>query len=59
VSSIVDAAARKLGAHRLVPETGIYQAEAIGPCRSSGFSPIRCWDKYAEALTSVCFEKVI
>ena len=46
-----------LGVHRLVLETGIYQAEAIGLYRSAGFKPIRCWGEYAESVTSVCFEK--
>lgn len=50
-------AARGLGVRRLVLETGIYQAEAIALYRRAGFRPIRCWGEYAEALTSVCFEK--
>jgi GNAT superfamily N-acetyltransferase len=51
--------AREMGVHRLVLETGIYQAEAIGLYRRTGFKPIRCWGEYAESLTSVCFEKAI
>jgi len=51
--------ARGLGVHRLVLETGIYQAEAIGLYRGAGFRPIRCWGEYAEAVTSVCFEKTV
>jgi len=50
---------RDLRVRRLVLETGVYQAEAIALYRSAGFSPVRCWDEYAEALTSVCFEKTI
>ena len=53
----LEEAALGLGVHRLVLETGIYQAEAIGLYRRAGFRPIRCWGEYAEALTSVCFEK--
>jgi len=51
--------AREMGVHRLVLETGIYQAEAIGLYRRTGFKPIRCWGEYADSLTSVCFEKAI
>jgi GNAT superfamily N-acetyltransferase len=50
---------RDLGVHRLVLETGIYQAEAIALYRRAGFQPIRCWGEYAESVTSVCFEKRI
>ncbi len=50
---------RELGVHRLVLETGIYQAEAIGLYHQAGFEPVRCWGEYAESLTSVCFEKWI
>ncbi len=49
--------ARDLGVRRLVLETGIYQAEAIGLYRRAGYTPTRCWGEYAESLTSVCFEK--
>ena len=55
----LEGAARDLGVRRLVLETGIYQAEAIGLYRRAGFRPIRCWGEYAESLTSVCFEKTI
>ena len=48
---------RELGVGRLVLETGIYQAEAIGLYHAAGFEPVRCWGEYAEAVTSVCFEK--
>ncbi len=50
---------RELGVHRLVLETGIYQAEAIGLYHQAGFEPVRCWGEYADAVTSVCFEKKI
>jgi N-acetylglutamate synthase-like GNAT family acetyltransferase len=50
---------RQLGVHRLVLETGIYQAEAIGFYHQAGFEPVRCWGEYAESVTSVCFGKTI
>lgn len=50
---------RELGVHRLVLETGIYQAEAIALYHGAGFEPVRCWGEYAESVTSVCFEKRI
>lgn len=55
----LESAARELGVHRLVLETGIYQAEAVGLYRRAGFRPVRCWGEYAGSLTSVCFEKEI
>ena len=55
----LEAAARELGTHRLVLETGIYQAEAIGLYRRAGFRPIGCFGEYADSPTSVCFEKMI
>jgi putative acetyltransferase len=53
----LEAAARVMGTRRLVLETGIYQAEAIGLYRRMGFNPVRCWGEYEGVLTSVCFEK--
>jgi GNAT superfamily N-acetyltransferase len=53
----LEAAARAMGIRRLVLETGIYQAEAIGLYRRAGFNPVRCWGEYEGVLTSVCFEK--
>lgn len=52
-------AARDLGTHRVVLETGIYQAEAIALYRRAGFAPVACWGEYAHTLTSVCFEKTV
>jgi GNAT superfamily N-acetyltransferase len=51
--------ARAMGVSRLVLETGIHQAEAIGLYRRAGFMPVDCWGEYADAPTSVCFEKRI
>jgi GNAT superfamily N-acetyltransferase len=50
---------RRLHVHRLVLETGIYQAEAIGLYHKAGFEPVRCWGEYVESVASVCFEKLI
>jgi GNAT superfamily N-acetyltransferase len=55
----LEAAARVMGISRLVLETGIYQAEAIGLYRRVGFSPVQCWGEYEGVLTSVCFGKTI
>ncbi len=55
----LEATALDMGIHRLVLETGIYQAEAIGLYRRMGFDPVPCWGEYADAQTSVCFEKSI
>lgn len=55
----LEAAALAMGISRLVLETGIYQAEAIGLYRRVGFRPVRCWGEYEGVLTSVCFEKNI
>lgn len=55
----LEAAARTLGTHRLVLETGIYQAEAISLYRRAGFSPTGCFGEYVDSPTSVCFEKMI
>jgi putative acetyltransferase len=53
----LEAAARALGAQRLVLETGIYQTEAIRLYRRAGFIAIDCFGEYADSPTSVCFEK--
>ena len=55
----LETAARAMGAHRLVLETGIYQDEAIGLYRSVGFGPIDCFDEYFGVPTSLCFEKAL
>ncbi len=49
-------AARVMDTRRLVLETGMYQAEAIGLYRRAGFKPIVCFGEYAGVSTSVCFE---
>lgn len=55
----LEAAARALGAHRLVLETGIYQTEAVRLYRQAGFTAIDCFGEYADVPTSLCFEKPI
>ncbi len=53
----LEAAARPLGAERLVLETGVHQHAAIRLYRRAGFTQIDCWGEYASSPTSVCFEK--
>ena len=55
----LETAARKLGARRLVLETGIHQEAAIALYRHAGFKPIDCWGEYATSPTSICFEKTL
>jgi GNAT superfamily N-acetyltransferase len=59
VLSSLEAAAKELGANRLVLETGIHQAEAIGLYGGVGFRPIDCFGVYAGSSSSLCFEKPI
>ena len=53
----LEEAGRKLGAQRLVLETGIYQLAAMELYRNAGFTQCDCWGEYATSPTSVCFEK--
>jgi putative acetyltransferase len=55
----LEADARALGARRLVLETGVHQAEAIGLYGRAGYKQIDCFGDYAGCETSVCFEKRI
>jgi GNAT superfamily N-acetyltransferase len=55
----LETAARAMGAQRLVLETGIYQAEAMGLYRQAGYAPIECWGEYVDVPTSACFGKRI
>jgi GNAT superfamily N-acetyltransferase len=59
VLAALEAEARKLGARRVVLETGIHQAAAIGLYRRAGFTPADCWGEYLTSSTSVCFEKLL
>ncbi len=49
--------ARRLGATRIVLETGQPQPEALALYRSSGYEPIEGYGFYAESPLSVCLEK--
>jgi GNAT superfamily N-acetyltransferase len=51
--------ARRLGARRLVLETGDRQPEAIALYTRAGFTPIPCFGEYANAPRSRCFGKVL
>jgi putative acetyltransferase len=57
VLASLEAAARQLGAQRVVLETGVHQEAAISLYRRTGFTPVDCWGEYASSPTSVCFEK--
>jgi putative acetyltransferase len=57
ILSRLEAAARQLGAQRLVLETGIHQEAAMAVYRHAGFTQIACWGEYAASPTSICFEK--
>jgi putative acetyltransferase len=57
VLASLEEAAHRLGAERLVLETGIYQEAAIALYLRAGFTPIECWGEYASSATSVCYEK--
>jgi GNAT superfamily N-acetyltransferase len=53
----LEAAAKELGVHRLVLETGIYQDAALTFYRRAGFTQVDCWGEYASSPTSICLEK--
>ena len=55
----LEASARQLGVHRLVLETGVYQAAAISLYLRAGYTQVDCWGEYASSPTSICFEKSI
>jgi GNAT superfamily N-acetyltransferase len=51
--------ARRLGARRLVLETGDRQPEAVALYLRAGFTPIPCFGAYASAPQSRCFGKLL
>jgi GNAT superfamily N-acetyltransferase len=53
----LEAAAQKIGAGRLVLETGSHSPDALALYRGAGFTEIDCWGEYATSPTSVCLEK--
>jgi putative acetyltransferase len=57
VLASLEAAARQLGARRLVLETGSHSPDALALYHGAGFLPIDCWGVYATSPTSVCLEK--
>jgi GNAT superfamily N-acetyltransferase len=59
VLASLDAAARQMGAQRLVLETGIHQKEALSLYRGAGFTQIDCWGEYATSPTSICMERLL
>jgi len=59
ILSVLEAEALRLGASRLVLETGERQPEAIAVYTRAGFVRIPCFGEYAEAPQSVCFGKAL
>jgi len=57
VLASLEEAAHRLGAERLVLETGIYQEAAIALYLGAGFTRVECWGEYASSATSLCYEK--
>jgi putative acetyltransferase len=57
VLASLEAAARHLGAQRVVLETGVHQVAAISLYRRAGFEQVDCWGEYASSPTSICFAK--
>jgi putative acetyltransferase len=53
----LEAQASRLGATRVVLETGDKAFAALGLYRSAGFRRIPCFGAYAASPTSICFEK--
>jgi GNAT superfamily N-acetyltransferase len=53
----LEAAAQKIGARRLVLETGSHSPDALALYRGAGYTEIDCWGEYATSPTSVCLEK--
>jgi GNAT superfamily N-acetyltransferase len=57
VLASLEAAARQLGAQRLVLETGSHSPDALALYRGAGFTQIDCWGEYATSPTSICMQK--
>ena len=57
VMMALEAAARRLGARRLVLETGVHQGAAIALYERAGFTRIDCWGEYTSSPSSICYEK--
>jgi GNAT superfamily N-acetyltransferase len=59
VLASLEAAAGKLGARRLVLETGTHSPDALGLYGRAGFTQVDCWGEYATSPTSICLEKIL
>lgn len=59
ILAALEAHARRLGASRLVLETGELQHEAVALFERAGFSRIPRFGPYVDAPLSVCFEKLL
>jgi len=55
----LEAAAQRMGARRLVLETGTHSPEALALYGRAGFTQVDCWGEYATSPTSVCMEKLL
>ena len=53
----LERSAARLGAERMVLETGNLQVEALALYRSAGYAVIPCFGEYAASGSSACFEK--
>jgi putative acetyltransferase len=51
--------ARKLGAQRVVLETGVAQPEAMGLYEQGGYREIPCFGAYAGEPLSRCYERLL
>ena len=57
VLTSLEAAAKNMGVHRLVLETGVHQHAAIALYGRAGFTQVECWGEYLSSPSSICFEK--
>jgi GNAT superfamily N-acetyltransferase len=57
VLAALEAEARRLGARRLVLETGVRQPEAVHVYEGAGFSPIPLFGDYVDSSFSICMAK--
>jgi putative acetyltransferase len=59
VLASLEAAAKRMGARRLVLETGSHSPDALALYRGAGFTQIDCWGEYATSPTSICMQKLL
>jgi GNAT superfamily N-acetyltransferase len=55
----LESAARELGYHRVVLETGVRQHEAMALYESAGYTPIESYGAYRDSELSRCYEKAV